>query len=309
MHLIGHQTVADRLPWPRLIEALREEFAAPRIDAPPRQVLTIPLPGGGTASLLMMPAWEGGKAIGLKAVTFFPDNAAREKATINAGYLMFDGADGRALAAIDGDALTARRTAATSALAADFLARRDAAVLLVCGTGQVASVLAEAHASVRPYREILIWGRDAEKARARAGALADRGLPARFCDDLEAGCRRADVVSTATAATVPFLRGEWLAEGSHLDLIGAFKADMRECDTAAITQGRVFVDGRDGAMLSGDLAGPAAEGAFRAEAIAGDLSEVIQGRAGRRSEAERTVFKSVGLASEDLVAAMLAAQP
>lgn len=309
MKLIDHHTVADRLPWPRLIEALREDFAGGMTEAPARQVLSIALPDGGTASLLVMPAWQGGKAIGLKAVTFFPDNAAKGKPTINAGYLLFDGADGAALAAVDGDSMTERRTAATSALAADHLARRDAKVLLVCGTGQVASVLAEAHASVRAYEKIMIWGRSPEKAAKRAAELAAAGLPATLCCDLEAGCRAADVVSCATASTTPLILGKWLAEGTHLDLIGAFKADMRESDTQAITQARVFVDGRDGAMLSGDLAAPAAEGVFAAGDIAGDLAEVVRGTAGRGSDAERTVFKSVGLSSEDLVAAMLAAAP
>lgn len=309
MQLVDHLEVAERLGWEKLIDRLREGFAAERIEAPDRQILTIPLPDGQSASLLLMPAWEAGRSIGVKVVTFFPQNAAKGQPTINAGYLLFDGDNGRALAAIDGDAMTERRTAATSALAADYLARPDARVLLICGTGQVAATLAAAHASIRDYDRILVWGRSADKARARADEIRAAGLPGELCLDLEAGCRSADVISSATAATKPFLRGAWIGEGTHLDLIGAFKGDMRECDTQAITQARVFVDGHSGALLSGDLADPVAEGQFNPARIAGDIVDLTRGTVqGRRSPSERTVFKSVGLSAEDLIAATLAAE-
>lgn len=304
MQVFDHAAVAARLDWPGLIEALRTAFADGRIEAPARQSLTIDLPGGEQATLLVMPAWEGGKAVGVKVVTFYPGNAARGMATINAGMLVFDGADGRFVAALDGDAVTARRTAAASALAADYLARKDAAVLAVLGTGQLALSVAEAHASRRAYQRIAVWGRNADKAEALAAALRAKGLPAR-AEDLETACRMADVVSSVTASTRPFIRGEWLRPGSHLDLIGAFKADMRESDTRAVTQARVFVDGRAGAMLSGDLAVPMAEGVFDPAAICADLAELAQGAPGRQSAEERTLFKSVGLSSEDLVAAQV----
>ena len=305
MQVYDHKTIDARLDWPGLIETLRRGLAAAQAEAPPRQVLTIPHPDGGEGHLLIMPAWQAGRAVGVKVVTFFPGNAARGQATINAGYLMFDGSDGRFVAAMDGDALTARRTAAASALAADYLARKDARVLLICGTGQLAAAAAQAHAAMRDYQQILIWGRSADKAAAIADALARAGLPARVCSDLEAGCRGADVISAVTASTRPFILGEWLAPGSHLDLIGGFKADMRECDDLAVTQARIFVDGRAGALLAGDLAQPIQAGLLDSSRIAGDLVELIQGRiAGRENKAERTVFKSAGMSQEDLLAAM-----
>lgn len=304
MQVFDHHEIETRLEWPGLIEALRRDFAEAAIVAPARQVFEMDLPDGEKASLLIMPAWEGGKAIGVKVVTFFPGNAAKGKATINAGMLMFDGDDGRFSAALDGDGITARRTAAASALAADYLARPDVETLLVVGTGQLALSVAQAHATVRDYSRVLIWGRSEDKAKNVAETLAASGLPAEPCRDLETGCRAADVVTSVTASTVPMIRGEWLKPGSHLDLIGAFKADMRESDTTAISGARVFVDGRDGALLAGDLAQPIAEGAFRAEDIVADLTELTQARhPGRESEAERTVFKSVGLSQEDLTAA------
>lgn len=305
MQLHDHHAVEASLDWPGLIETLRKGFADASVEAPARQVLTIEQPDGQQASLLIMPAWQAGRAIGVKVVTFFPGNAAAGKATINAGYLLFDGGDGRFVSAMDGDALTARRTAAASALAADYLAREDARTLLVCGTGQLVAAVAQAHATVRRYERILIWGRSSEKAMAVAADLAGLGLPATGCEDLETGCRAADVVSSVTASTTPFIRGEWLAEGSHLDLIGAFKADMRESDDRAVTQARVFVDGRQGAVLAGDLAQPVAAGLFDPAQIAGDLAELVQGRVpGRQSSGERTLFKSVGMSQEDLLAAM-----
>lgn len=306
MTFIPHAEIDARLNWPDLIAALRESFAAAAIETPPRQVLEIDLPEGGKASLLVMPAFEAGKAIGVKVVTFFPDNAAKGKATINAGMLMFDGADGRFSAALDGDAITARRTAAASALAADYLARPDADRLLIVGTGQLALSVAQAHAAVRPYRDVVIWGRSPDKAAQIAAHLRDEGLPARATEALEPACCEADVISTVTASTTPLIRGAWLKEGAHLDLIGAFKPDMRECDTAAVTQAQVFVDTREGAVLAGDLATPIREGAFTPAQIMADLTELTQNRhPGRKSAMERTMFKSVGHASEDLAAATL----
>lgn len=306
MTFIPHAEIDARLNWPDLIAALRASFAAGTIQTPPRQVLEINLPDGGKASLLVMPAFEAGKSIGVKVVTFFPDNAAKGKATINAGMMMFDGSDGHFTAALDGDAITARRTAAASALAADYLARKDAERLLIVGTGQLALSVAAAHGAVRPYRDVLIWGRSTDKAAQIAARLRDEGLPAQVTEALEPACRTADVISTVTASTSPLIRGAWLKEGAHLDLIGAFKPDMRECDTEAVTQAQVFVDTREGALLAGDLATPISEGAFAPGHIVADLTELTQSRhPGRKAASERTVFKSVGHASEDLAAAAL----
>lgn len=305
MQLYDHHQVETRLDWPALIRTLRQGLERAEIQAPARQVLTMDQPDGTQASLLIMPAWQAGRAIGVKVVTFFPGNAAAGKATINAGYMMLDGTDGRFVAAMDGDALTVRRTAAASALAADYLARRDARTLLVCGTGQLAAAVAQAHATVRDYDRITIWGRDPAKAARVVAGLTAQGLPATTCPDLETCCRSADVVSSVTASTTAFIRGEWLGPGSHLDLIGAFRADMRECDDQALTQARVFVDGRTGAVLAGDLAQPIAAGIFDPASIAGDLTELVQSRVtGRDSADERTLFKSAGLSQEDLLAAM-----
>nr|WP_325265974.1 ornithine cyclodeaminase family protein [uncultured Rhizobium sp.] len=308
MSFLNHRAVEGALDWERLINALSDAFAAGRVVSPARQTLTIELPNGEQGYLLLMPAWEPGNSLGVKVVTFFPGNAQRGDATINAGYLLFDGGNGKFRMAADGDALTVRRTAAASALAARFLARPDARRLLVVGTGQLAVNVAQAHAVVRDYAKICIWGRNADKSRQLANDLVDMGLKACATEDLEDACRAADVISCVTASTAPLIHGEWLGEGSHLDLVGAFKADMRESDNLCVTQATVFVDGREGALLSGDLAQPIADGILRQEDILADLRELVTGaHSGRTHQGERTLFKSVGMALEDLVAAGLAA--
>lgn len=306
--LIGHHALEAALDWPALIAELRDWYRAGTVEAPERQVLSIAQPDGSEASLLIMPAWVPGESIGVKVVTFFPGNAGKGKATINAGYLLFDGDTGQMTAALDGDALTARRTAAASALAADYLARREAKRLVVVGTGQLAAAVAEAHAAVRSYENITVWGRNPDKAAAVARHLADKGLPAVMSEDIEAACRSADVISTVTAATRPVVKGAWLKPGCHLDLIGAFKGDMRESDDQAVTQAQVFVDKREGASLAGDLSQPLADGKIDKADLLADLQELCQGtHSGRSDDRAYTVFKSAGMALQDLAAANLAA--
>lgn len=304
---LSDEEIAAGLDYGRLIDELRQWFAQEAVVAPQRQVITVEQPDGSEASLLVMPAWAPGRAIGVKVVTFFPENAAAGRPTIHAGYLIFDGTTGRMVSAMEADALTARRTAATSALAATFLARTDARRLVVIGTGQLSRAMAEAHARVRPYASVWVWGRNHDSAQSVARDLRTSGLPARAVEDLQAACETADVITTVTASTRPILKGAWLRPGTHVDLVGAFREDMRECDDEVVTRSRVFVDSRDGAMRSGDLAEPERAGLFDPLHIEADLAELCRGEhAGRTSDAHTTVFKSVGLALSDLAAAELA---
>lgn len=305
--LIGHSELETALNWPALIEQLRDWYSSDAVSAPDRQVLTIDQPDGSEASLLIMPAWVPGQSIGVKVVTFLPANAGKGLATINAGYLLFDGETGKMQASLDGDALTARRTAAASALAASYLARKDAKRLVIVGTGQLALSVAAAHCAVRDYDDVTVWGRNLEKANIVASALREEGLPAQASDDLETACRAADVVSTVTASTSPVVLGDWISDGTHLDLIGAFKPDMRESDDLAMTQSQIFVDARAGASLAGDIFQPLQSGLFKPDAILADLTELCQGvHLGRTDDMARTVFKSAGMALQDLAAADLA---
>ena len=307
MRTLDAVAVRAATPWPDLIASIASMLVEGAAQAPDRHVHPVPVPGGGEGSLLVMPAWIEHELIGVKTVTFFPSNAGTAVPTVNAAYVAFDGRTGQVLAILDGDELTARRTAAISALAADRLARTDAARLLVVGTGALAPNMARAHASVRPLTEIDVWGRRTEAAAAVADTLRAEGLPAEASSDLDDSVRRADIVSCVTGATSPLLRGELLAPGAHLDLVGSFRPDMREADDAAVARATIFVDTVEGASLSGDLAQPLATGVMTESSIIADLRALATGdHPGRTSADEVTLFKSAGFALADLAAARLA---
>jgi ornithine cyclodeaminase len=251
-----------------------------------------------------MPAWRPGAALGVKIVTVFPDNARRALPSVCGTYLLLDAATGVPVAVLDGTALTLRRTAAASALAASYLARGDSAVHLMVGTGTLAPHLIAAHRAVRPIRETLIWGRDPAKAEALAANLAASGTAVVAVPDLAAAVATADVITCATLSAQPLVLGAWLKPGAHLDLVGGYRPDMREADDDAIRRARVFVDTETALHEAGDIVQPLRSGALAPEDIAGDLSCLARGTCdGRRAVDEITLFKSVGTALEDLAAA------
>jgi ornithine cyclodeaminase/alanine dehydrogenase-like protein (mu-crystallin family) len=251
--------------------------------------------------LLVMPAWNA-MALGVKIVTVFPRNRARGLASVAALYLLLDADTGHPLALIDGEALTLRRTAAASALAASFLARPDARTLLVIGTGALAPYMAQAHCTARPIARILVWGRTSERARSTAERLG-----AEFCDDLAVGLAEADIVTCATTAREPIVRGQYVRPGTHIDLAGAFTPEMRESDDELVLRAAVFVDTFAGALKEGgDLVQPLAAGTIARSHVRAELADLVAGRhPGRASRDEVTLFKSVGTALEDLCAARL----
>ena len=294
-------------PWPELIASIAEALAGDAVTAPQRHVHPVGLPDGGTGALLLMPAWLDTEMIGVKAVTYFPSNAGTDVPTVNAAYLAFDGRTGQVVAVLDGDELTARRTAAISALAADHLARADAQHLLVVGTGVLSPNIARAHAAMRPLARIEVWGRRPKAAASVAKTLRAEGLPAEASDDLDASIRGADIVSCVTGATEPLVRGELLSEGTHLDLVGSFTPGMRESDDEAAARATIFVDTLAGASMSGDLAQPIADGVITEDSVVADLQALAAGdHPGRTAPDEITLFKSAGFAAADLAAARLA---
>lgn len=305
--LIDAAQVRAATPWPALLDAIAGILRSDDGDAPERTVHDIDLPGGAGGALLLMPSWILGDAVGLKVVTYYPTNAGTPVPTVNAGYVLFDGADGRMRAVIDGEELTARRTAAISALAATHLARADAARLLVVGTGQLAPNMARAYAAVRSLRAVEIWGRNPDAAAAVADALRADGLPATAVPELAPAVRSADIVTCVTGATAPLVRGADLRPGTHLDLVGGFRADMREADDDAVARSTLFVDTLAGARQAGDLAQPLAAGLISDASIAADLRTLVRSEhPGRTGEDEITLFKSAGFALADLAAARLA---
>ncbi|CAI7755071.1 unnamed protein product [Closterium sp. NIES-53] len=281
---------------------------------------------GGT--LLVMPAWDSNCGaeepfLGVKLATVFPGNARHGLPSVAASYLLSSAATGAPLALMDGTAITLRRTAAASALAAHYLARRDSKVLLMVGTGNLAPHLILAHLSATPsLRSVLLWGRTLTKAQQTAEHLVSSnprfrliesegnsltdllegqetgGVCVQVVSDLEPAVRLADVVSCATLATEPLVCGRWLKRGAHVDLVGGFRPDMREADNDVMiaARGSIFVDAKDGDAItgSGDLIKPISSGAILEKDIGGDLCDLCSERVhGRRASEDITVFKSV----------------
>jgi alanine dehydrogenase len=312
VHLNALQ-IRTALPWPALIAALRRAFMQ-EVNVPRRHVH--PVSADPASVLLLMPVWQAQRHLGVKLVMVAPDNPRRDLPTVHSIFMLFDAATGVPLAMLDGEELTLRRTAAASALAAGWLARANSQTLLVVGTGALAPAMAAAHAAMRPLRRILVWGRNAAKADDAAQRvqkqLENDGLHATVetvaVSGLAAAAGSADIITCATTSKTPILQAAWLAPGTHVDLVGGFRPDMREADDALMGSASVFVDTYAGALAeAGDLLQPIANGSLKRESIQAELADLARGRhAGRADAHEITVFKSVGTALEDLCAAELA---
>ena len=310
MRTFDAEAVNAGLDPSRLVAALREAFQTPA-ELPLRHHHTIPGSAEGTeATLLLMPAWSAGSSpryIGVKSVTVHPDNPAKGLPSVQGVYFLLDGQTGTPLALIDGPSWTARRTAAASALASSYLSRPNSSYLLMIGTGRLVPELIAAHTATRPITRVSIWGRNPARATAMAVALSALSLDVTACDYLEARLRKADVVSFATTAKTLVFDGAWLQPGTHVDLVGGFRPNMREADDTAIRRSTVFVDTHDGATReAGDIVRAFESGALSPDQIAADLFALCRNEhSGHESETEITLFKSVGTALEDLATAAL----
>jgi ornithine cyclodeaminase/alanine dehydrogenase-like protein (mu-crystallin family) len=310
MKVFDASATQNALAFERLVPALREMFVADCM-VPPRHVHELNLPGGERLTSLLMPAWLEGRYYGIKTINIAPGNSARGLPGLHATYVLFDAASGVPLALMDGNELTARRTAAASALAASYVAPTDAAALLIVGAGRVARLLPDAYRTVLPIRRVTVWARVREHSEALAVELRAHGHHAVASNDLQGAVRQADIVSCATLATAPLIEGAWLQAHSHLDLIGSFTPTMREADDACFIDAALYVDTEEALIKSGDLMGPLARGVFSAADLRGTLASLSrQYLAGKKNQRtlghpQRTVFKSVGTALEDLAAAML----
>lgn len=270
---------------------------------PTRHAHAMSTPDGAGGTLMLMPAWRVGGRMGVKMVTIFPGNATQRLYSL---YTLFDACTGAPLAQMDGDEITARRTAAASALAASFLARADAAHLLIVGAGRVSSLMAEAMRVVRPITRIQIWNHQPEAATTLAALLRTQGLDAGATPDLAYAARKADIISCATLSTGPLIHGAWLQPGTHLDLIGSFAPHMRETDAACFANARVFVDTDEALAKSGDILDAIAARQFSPKQLQATLTQLCRTPTlGRKNVQEITLFKSVGTALEDLAAAEL----
>jgi alanine dehydrogenase len=308
LRIVTADDIARVLTFETLVDALAEAFRAD-ISTAPKIAHMIPQPSGSEAKVLLMPAWtnSGQRFIGHKLVNVFPDNAKLGKPSVNGSYVLMSCDTGEPLAVMDGTALTLWRTAAASALAARYLAREDASHLVMIGAGALAPHLVRAHRAVRPIDRVTLWNRSRSRAVSTAFALSTAGIEPVIAENLEVAVREADIVSCATLSDKPLVRGTWLKKGAHVDLVGAFTPQMREADDAAIRRARVYVDSRESAPKgSGDIAIPLRKKVIGLKDIQGDLFELCRGKKkGRRRKDEITLFKSTGIALEDLAAALL----
>lgn len=290
--LVAHMRAAHRQP-PPLVERLLMHSAQAAGDA---------------NSLLVWPAWQEGSHLGVKLCTLFPGNRAQP--TVQAVYALFDGSNGSPLALLDGTEMTYWKTAADSALGADYLARSDAYTLLMVGAGAMAPHMVKAHRAMRPgLHRILVWNRTPERAQALVDTL--HGMDAEVVTDLRTAVQAADIVCCATASRMPLILGEWLRPGTHVDLIGGYTPQMREADDTTMRRARIYVDSRWFTVDHvGDLTQPIAAGVIDRHAVRGDLFDLCCARVPGRVHADDiTLFKSGGGAHLDLMTAQhIAAQ-
>lgn len=292
--------------FPELIQKLREGFGQKLVHTPMRHHHDYPNPDAGIDStLLLMPAWEKGKDLGVKIVSVNPNNGQYNLPSIQGSYLYLDAHKGIIRAIFDAKCLTAKRTAATSALASSLLARKNTTTMLMLGTGALASNLIKAHASVLPIKEVFIWGRDYKKAQLICDQMESEEFDIIPVRNYQEKITEVDLISCATLSKEPLVLGKLLKNGQHLDLVGAYKTDMREADDDAILRSSVFLDTFQGGLKeSGDIVIPMNSRILKKSDIKADLFELCSmSKKGRQSDKEISFFKSVGHASEDLIGA------
>jgi ornithine cyclodeaminase/alanine dehydrogenase-like protein (mu-crystallin family) len=287
---LSEEQVREHLRMADLIPAMEKaliDFSAGKVTQPLRSVITVDPPGGFFG---MMPALTP-EGLGLKIVTFYPKNVERDLPTHMATISLVDPETGTPLAVMDGRLITEMRTAAVSAVATNLLGSVGAKILAILGSGVQAHSHAEALRLVRQFEEIRVWSPTREHAERFAREISAKAMSA------EKAVRGADVVVTATNSKTPVLEGSWLKSGCHVNVVGASRPDWREMDDEAMAN-VVFVDSREGAMKeSGDVILSGAK-------IYAELGEGLAGKVPSRSR-ETTIFKSLGMAVEDIAAAML----
>ena len=305
--ILNKREVSQLLSMPKcieLMEAALASLARGEVVLPLRPVIRIP---DTTNFFGVMPAYSGAlKAIGAKLISVFPANHGTALASHQGAVALFDGSNGCLLSLMDAASITAIRTAAVSGVATKLLARKDASTVTILGSGVQARTHIDAMLAARPFQHVIVWSRDPKHAHALVeSASKDHQVAFEVAGDRAAAVGHADVICTVTASREPVLEGTWLRDGTHINAVGASVPTARELDTAAVTRSRVFVDCRESALNeAGELIIPMKKGKFAASDIVAEIGELLTGAAkGRRSEHEITLFKSLGVAVEDLAAA------
>ena len=303
---ISNTFIENNTVFSELIQSLKHNFSDNNIMVPMRHHHDFPNPEvKADSTLLLMPAWNPSKTAGVKIVTVSPENGQFELPSIQGTYIYFDAIKGSIKAILEAKSLTVKRTAAASALASSFLSKEDSNSLLMIGTGALSTNLIKAHASVRPIKKVFIWGRNFQKAQAICEQLKDENFEIHPIHSIEDRISAVDIISCATLSKLPLVLGKHLKNGQHIDLVGAYKKDMREADDETISKASVFIDTFQGGLKeSGDIVIPLQSGILKEGDIKADLFQLCSNqKRGRVSSEEITVFKSVGHALEDLSAA------
>lgn len=306
IRMINGDFIDEQVNFPELIHALENGFSKNEILIPERHHHEFPNDKADKDStLLLMPAWNPSSNAGVKIVTINPENGQFNLPSIQGAYIYFDSATGVLKAIIDAKNLTAKRTAATSALASKILSRPSSSSLLMIGTGSLSINLIRAHASIRPIKKVYVWGRNLNKAQEICNQLKDEEFSVEAIEKIETKMSEVDIISCATLSSTPLVFGKNLQLGQHIDLVGAYNATMRESDNQTILRSSVFVDSWKGALSeAGDILIPLKEKIITQSHIKADLFELSsKQKSGRTNTEEITLFKSVGHALEDLIAA------
>lgn len=305
MRIISVDEVHSSLNFNKVIESLRIGFAKPA-GTPARQVFELSEDESNHDAFAVLPAWND-EVVGVKSFTYFPSNAEKGFKSLYSKIMLFDRAHGEPLALVDGTSVTLWRTAAVSALASDYLSKKDAKHLVFFGSGNLSSFMIKAHMSVRDIKKVTIIARNKDKVQSLQASLAAQFPDVEFRggESDQQTIASADIISCGTGSHEPLFKGEWISEGTHIDLIGNHHKQFRECDTATILKSKVFVDSRANVLNeAGELLIPIAEGVFDKNDVIAELSELKSLSFERRAQ-DITLFKSVGTALSDLLTAHL----
>ena len=302
MKYFDMKAIQTALPYPLLVEALAQglqQFA----QTPARSFFS---PNQDGSCVMIMPAWRPHQMMGVKLVSVWPENNAKGESAVSAVYVVISCLDGRPLAVLDGTELTLRRTAAAAALAAKRLARENSETLAVLGTGSLSVPLVQAHTDTMRLKNVLVWGRQFHKTQRVVKQLKELGIEVRAMGDLEETLALSDVVAVATTATEPFLKADWVKPGTHISLVGAFTPQMAEAEPVLMARSQLFADCRASVLeKGGEVFQAIKQGLVLDSDIIADLAELTaqSDRNWRHDGQAITVFKSVGFALLDLIAA------
>ena len=304
MKIISQEEVQGALTYPEFVNDLKEAFAKP-FTMPPRNVFLLDDDGSSNDAFALLPSWND-SVIAVKSFTYFPGSKPPYK-ILYSKIMLFDREHGEPLALVDGTSCTYYRTAGVSALASMFLSRENSETLLLLGAGNLAPYIMRAHASVRPLKRIMVFDNTPGKAEKLISEMTSHlhGIELIVIEDIPSGCAEADIIVSATSSHDILVYGDWVKEGTHTDFIGNHHADKRECDTSLILKSKVYVDTYVNCFKeAGEVLIPIEEGVFSKEKVVGELAELCMGVVPKRQdESEITLFKAVGSALSDLVAA------